>query len=84
MRNYPTGIRLHDWAGVSIDEFPHLAAWVDRIEARPAVVIGRDIPEKDSLTKMKNDPAHAEKMAKQATAWVSTTLSRHRYSRPSF
>ena len=67
-------IRSHNWAGVSLDEFPKLQAWIDRIEARPGFQAGLKIPEQDSLTKMREDPAHAEKAAKEASKWVSRSL----------
>ncbi|KAI5474468.1 glutathione S-transferase, partial [Pseudohyphozyma bogoriensis] len=38
-------IRTHAWAGVSIDPFPHLKAWLDRIAERPAVKVGITIPD---------------------------------------
>lgn len=41
-------VRAHDWAGVSLDEYPHLSAWVDRIEARPGFQAGLKIPEQVS------------------------------------
>ncbi|KAM0746518.1 glutathione S-transferase [Meredithblackwellia eburnea MCA 4105] len=63
-------IRSHDWAGVSVDEFPNIAAWLERIENRPAVIAGLKIPEQDSLTKMKADPELAAKVAKEASAWI--------------
>jgi len=38
-------IRGHQFAGIeSLDEFPRLKAWFDRIEARPAVQVGLTIP----------------------------------------
>jgi len=38
-------IRSHKFAAVeSLDEFPRLKAWFDRVEARPAVQIGVSIP----------------------------------------
>lgn len=30
-------LRIADYAGVDLDKFPHVRAWVDRISARPAV-----------------------------------------------
>ncbi len=29
--------RIHNWAGVEIDEFPSLQRWLDQLEARPAL-----------------------------------------------
>jgi glutathione S-transferase len=49
-------IHGHEWSGVSIDGLPHLARWVGRIAARPAVKRGRAVPppgdigEKDKTT----------------------------------
>ncbi|MFQ5346942.1 MAG: glutathione S-transferase family protein [Rhodothalassiaceae bacterium] len=37
-------VRAHDWAGVAIDDLPNLAAWVERIYARPAVQAGLEKP----------------------------------------
>jgi len=37
-------VRGHDWAGVSIDDLPNLQAWLARLEARPAVQRGLNVP----------------------------------------
>ena len=37
---------------ISLDEFPNLKKWLERIEARPAVQEGMDVPE-GSLARMK-------------------------------
>ena len=38
-------IRGHKFSGIeSIDEFPHLKAWFEKIEARPAVEAGFAVP----------------------------------------
>jgi glutathione S-transferase len=34
----------HDWAGVPIDDLPHLSRWVADLGARPAVQRGFDVP----------------------------------------
>ena len=39
-------VKIHNWSGVSLDEFPALAAWLARIEARPAVKLGLNVPTK--------------------------------------
>ncbi|MCF6215145.1 MAG: glutathione binding-like protein [Emcibacter sp.] len=39
-----TWVRSYDWAGVDIDDLPHLRAWVDRIAARPAAENGINRP----------------------------------------
>ena len=38
-------VTLHGWAGVDVDDLPHLQRWIDKVGSRPAVVKGREIPE---------------------------------------
>lgn len=37
-------VRLHQWAGVSIEDMPHLKSWLERIGNRPAVPRGLAVP----------------------------------------
>lgn len=37
-------VRIHDWAGVSVEGMPHLQRWIDAIAARPAVQKGIAVP----------------------------------------
>ena len=37
-------VRIHDWAGVSVDDMPSLKRWIDAIAERPAVRRGVDVP----------------------------------------
>ena len=37
-------VRIHDWAGVSVDGLQHLQRWLAAIEARPAVQRGLQVP----------------------------------------
>ena len=41
----------HAIAGVNLDEFPNVKAWVDRIYARPAVQRGLNVPEENKIAK---------------------------------
>ncbi len=36
--------RVHGWAGVKIDDLPHLQRWMSTIEARPACKRGVEVP----------------------------------------
>lgn len=65
------------FSGVDIDGFPHLKAWWERINARPAVQKGVSIPSKSGLAneayvqRLKNDAEFAEaekKVAEQIKA----------------
>ncbi|WP_252273242.1 glutathione S-transferase family protein [Pseudomonas subflava] len=48
-------VRLHDWAGVSVDGLEHLQRWMATLAARPAVQRGLQVPpradEEDRLVK---------------------------------
>lgn len=48
-------VRVHDWAGVSLDGLEHLQRWLAAIEARPAVQRGLQVPvrptDEDALVK---------------------------------
>ncbi len=37
-------VMQHDWAGVAIDDLPHLTRWLAEVGARPAVRRGFDVP----------------------------------------
>ncbi|WP_375738487.1 glutathione S-transferase family protein [Pseudomonas boanensis] len=43
-------VRIHDWAGVSIDGLAHLQRWLAAIEARPAVQRGLAVPKRQENT----------------------------------
>jgi len=36
--------RSHSWSGIDITGLDNLAAWIDRLYQRPAVLIGKDVP----------------------------------------
>lgn len=37
-------VRVHSWAGVSIDDLPNLKRWLAALEARPALIKGSKVP----------------------------------------
>jgi len=37
-------VTTHDWSGVGVEGFPHLARWLNQIRQRPAVLRGLDVP----------------------------------------
>jgi glutathione S-transferase len=37
-------VRLHAWAGISLDDMPNLQRWCDAVAARPAVMRGVEVP----------------------------------------
>ena len=38
-------VTLHGWAGIELDDMPHLQRWIAAVGARPAVQRGRAVPE---------------------------------------
>ena len=44
-------INWAEWAGVEVKSLKHLEAWLDRINARPAIQKGLDVPEPFEMKK---------------------------------
>ncbi len=61
-------VRIFGWAGVTIDDMPHLQRWLDELEARPALSKGAKIPHE---TNFRDDPKVAEEMIQAAKAMVT-------------
>ncbi|GAA98696.1 uncharacterized protein L969DRAFT_91383 [Mixia osmundae IAM 14324] len=72
--NSYTWVRFHAWAGIeTLDAFPNLKRWLDTISERPAVQAGISIPDKDTITKMKelgDDHEAIAKMQAKSAKWV--------------
>ena len=62
-------VRGHDWSGVSIEPFPHLARWVARLAARPACQRGIEIPPR---TMRIEDPKDTEELIASARKILET------------
>ncbi|XHF97653.1 hypothetical protein AWENTII_001230 [Aspergillus wentii] len=58
------------WAGVDIDEFPHLKAWEDRMAARDGVEKGRHVPSRHTIKDLLKDKAQVDKHAAESRAWI--------------
>ncbi|KAL1918553.1 uncharacterized protein VTP21DRAFT_3213 [Calcarisporiella thermophila] len=63
-------IRAHHWAGVTIDGLPNLKAWIERIESRPAVQRGLDVPVKDPVKQLASDSEWARKFGEATSNWI--------------
>lgn len=48
-------VRIYDWSGVPIDDFPHLSAWLERLDQRPAFQIGIKTPPSEYEQKAKEE-----------------------------
>lgn len=57
------------WAGVDIEEFPHLKAWEERMLKRPAVERGRHVPSPHKIKELLKDEGAMERKAAEARKW---------------
>lgn len=39
-----TWIQVHDWAGITLNNFPSILKWRDGLQARPSFVRGEQVP----------------------------------------
>ena len=60
-------------AGVSLDDKPHLKAWFEKIEARPAVQRGLDIPEANKFKSMTEE--EAQKAVEEVQKFMGSTAA---------
>lgn len=58
------------WAGIDIEEFPHVKAWEERMAARPALDKGRHVPDPHTIKELLKDKEAVEKSAAQTREWV--------------
>ena len=58
------------WAGVEIDDFPHLKAWEEMMMKREGVERGRHVPTPHRIKEMMKDKEAVEKQAAHSRAWV--------------
>jgi len=61
-------VRMWSWSGVdSLDQFPNLAAWIDRLAAREGVKKGLEVPQPTQTNLSKEEQ---EKKAEEAKQWI--------------
>ncbi|CAD7698981.1 unnamed protein product [Ostreobium quekettii] len=68
-----TWVFIHFWSDVDIEEFPNLKAWKERIEKRPAVLRGLDVPEPTKFKEAITDKAVREQMINEIRAIITPT-----------
>lgn len=64
-----TWVSMHAWAGLSVDELPHLSAWLERMKSRPAVQRGLQVPESIDLNRLEGE--EAEEVARKAQSMLT-------------
>ncbi|KAL2222957.1 glutathione S-transferase [Thermoascus aurantiacus ATCC 26904] len=63
------------WAGVDIDEFPHLKAWEERMAQREGVEKGRHVPDRHTIKDLLKDKEAMEKHAAESRAWIQQGMA---------
>ena len=58
------------WAGINIDDFPTLKAWEERMEARPGVAKGKDVPEPNKIKELLKDKKRMREIEEKSTKWI--------------
>ncbi|CAB4380037.1 unnamed protein product [Rhizophagus irregularis] len=73
--SYPM-IRGHFFSGVeSIDEFPNLKAWVERIDTRPATQKGLNVPVPDQMKEYRENPEKLEEFVQTIQSLIKKRLN---------
>ncbi|WVW85950.1 hypothetical protein I302_107988 [Kwoniella bestiolae CBS 10118] len=57
-------VRGHAWAGLDIEPYPHVAKWLETIEARPAVYKGLGVPTRGKKLSKEEEDKKAEESRK--------------------
>ncbi|KAK0727423.1 glutathione S-transferase [Lasiosphaeria miniovina] len=69
-------VASYRWAGLDIDEFPHLNNWLERLLLRPGIEKGRHVPYHHSALDHKNyTEEQLEKAAERSRVWVQETMA---------
>jgi glutathione S-transferase len=58
------------WAGVDIDEFPHVKAWEEMMSARPGVERGCSVPKPLKIKELMKDKEAMERKARESSKWI--------------
>ncbi|OJJ00454.1 hypothetical protein ASPVEDRAFT_27178 [Aspergillus versicolor CBS 583.65] len=64
------------WAGIDIEEFPHLKAWEEKLAAREGVEKGRHVPNPHTIKDLLKDKKKADEEAAKARAWVQDGMKK--------
>jgi glutathione S-transferase len=59
------------WAGVSLDEFPHVDKWLHTLLERPGFERGRNVPDRHTAFDLaKLTPEEMDKKAEASRNWI--------------
>jgi glutathione S-transferase len=63
------------WAGVDISDYPALKAWEERMNARPALKKGRDVPQPYTVKEKEKNQEAAWKSAEATRSWIQRGMA---------
>jgi glutathione S-transferase len=63
------------WAGIDIEEFPHLKAWEEKLAAREGVEKGRHVPDRHTIKDVLKDKDLIAKHSASTLQWVQKGMS---------
>ncbi|KAH8817498.1 glutathione S-transferase GstA [Xylogone sp. PMI_703] len=63
------------WAGVEIDDFPHLKAWEERVAQHSGIEKGRHVPEPHSIKEILKNKKLIEEKAARGQTWVQRGMA---------
>ncbi|KAI5847879.1 glutathione S-transferase GstA [Morchella snyderi] len=63
-------INIAPWSGIELSKFPNLKNWHGKLQERPAIKRGADVPEPSTILETLKDPRKAEELAKEAQKWI--------------
>lgn len=61
------------WPGLTLDEFPKLKEWLERMESRPAIEAGWNVP--TPRVKLNLSEEELEAKAKQSREWIQKGMA---------
>ncbi|KAK4127964.1 glutathione S-transferase [Parathielavia appendiculata] len=63
------------WAGIKLDDFPHLSAWIDRVLSHPGCEKGRHVPKPHTALENRHmTEEEMDKAAESTRAWVQQSM----------
>lgn len=63
------------WAGVDIEDFPHLKAWEEKLAAREGVEKGRHVPDRHTIKEVLKDKDQIAKHSVSTLQWVQKGMA---------
>lgn len=58
------------WSGIDIEKFPLVGEYLKRLENRPALKKGADVPNPSAVRELLRDPKKAAEEAAKASQWI--------------